>query len=277
MERKYVMARKIKIKKQAKPSNEGKIILITTGIILGVIAVFLIVLAIVQNVNKDSNEETASKTQTSVTDVSSDTQSSEGSADETSAGMEQLMNPEFLKSVTIDTSKIYYADIDVRDYGKITVELDYNNAPLTARNFIYLAQSGFYDGLTFHRIMEGFMIQGGDPLGTGTGGSENNIYGEFSANGYDKNTLSHTRGVISMARNSYDMNSASSQFFIVQSDAHTSALDGNYAAFGKVTEGMEIVDAIAAAAEPTDDNGTIPSDQQPVINSVKIRTTDIIT
>lgn len=271
------MARKIKIKKQAKPSNEGKIILITTGIILGVIAVFLIVLAIVQNVKKDSNEETASKTQTSVTDVSSDTQSSEGSADETSAGMEQLMNPEFLKSVTIDTSKIYYADIDVRDYGKITVELDYNNAPLTARNFIYLAQSGFYDGLTFHRIMEGFMIQGGDPLGTGTGGSENNIYGEFSANGYDKNTLSHTRGVISMARNSYDMNSASSQFFIVQSDAHTSALDGNYAAFGKVTEGMEIVDAIAAAAEPTDDNGTIPSDQQPVINSVKIRTTDIIT
>lgn len=160
----------------------------------------------------------------------------------------------------------HHVAITVRDYGTITVELDADAAPITVQNFLDLADSGFYDGLTFHRIMEGFMIQGGDPEGTGMGGSDKTIKGEFSANGVE-NPLSHTRGAISMARSSA-MDSASSQFFIVQKDS--TFLDGQYACFGYVTDGMEVVDAIAADAQPTDGNGTIPADQQPVIESVKV-------
>ncbi len=170
--------------------------------------------------------------------------------------------------VTLDESLTYYADINIKDHGTITVKLDQEAAPITMENFVNLAQSGFYDGLKFHRIMDGFMMQGGDPNGDGTGGSENTIVGEFSANGYD-NTLSHTRGAISMAR-STDYDSASSQFFIVQEDS--TFLDGEYAAFGYVTEGMNIVDTICQSAEPTDDNGTIEASQQPVIESITIRT-----
>lgn len=162
----------------------------------------------------------------------------------------------------------YYADIEIEGYGTITVELAYETAPVTVENFVTLAEEGFYDGLTFHRIMDGFMIQGGDPNGDGTGGAEETIVGEFSENGYE-NDLSHTRGVISMARSS-EYDSASSQFFIVQEDS--TFLDGQYAAFGWVTEGMDIVDAICEDAEPVDDNGTIPAEQQPVITSIKIRT-----
>ncbi len=158
------------------------------------------------------------------------------------------------------------AVIDVKDYGKITIELYPDKAPITVENFKKLANEGFYDGLTFHRIMKGFMAQGGAPEGDGTGGSDEEIKGEFSANGV-ANDLSHTRGVISMAR-SMEMDSASSQFFIVHEDS--TFLDGQYAAFGKVTEGMEVVDAICDDAKPTDDNGTISADQQPVINSIKI-------
>ena len=131
-----------------------------------------------------------------------------------------------------------------------------------------LAESGFYDGLTFHRIIEGFMMQGGDPEGNGTGGSDETIVGEFLDNGYDNN-LTHTRGAISMAR-SNDYDSASSQFFIVHEDSEY--LDGQYAVFGYVTEGMEVVDAVCAAAEPTDGNGTISAEDQPVITSITIRT-----
>ena len=160
----------------------------------------------------------------------------------------------------------HHVAITVRDYGTITVELDADAAPITVQNFLDLAGSGFYDGLTFHRIMEGFMIQGGDPEGTGMGGSDKTIKGEFSANGVE-NPLSHTRGAISMARSSA-MDSASSQFFIVQKDS--TFLDGQYACFGYVTNGMDVVDAIAADAQPTDGNGTIPADQQPVIESVKV-------
>lgn len=160
----------------------------------------------------------------------------------------------------------HHVAITVRDYGTITVELDADAAPITVQNFLDLAGSGFYDGLTFHRIMEGFMIQGGDPEGTGMGGSDKTIKGEFSANGVE-NPLSHTRGAISMARSSA-MDSASSQFFIVQKDS--TFLDGQYACFGYVTDGMDVVDAIAADAQPTDGNGTIPADQQPVIESVKV-------
>ena len=161
----------------------------------------------------------------------------------------------------------YTAVIDIADYGAITLELDGDSAPLTVANFVKLAKDGFYDGLTFHRIMDGFMMQGGDPNGNGTGGSDETIPGEFSANGYD-NPISHTRGTISMARAS-DPNSASSQFFICQADS--TFLDGNYAAFGHVTEGMDVVDAICADAQPTDDNGTIPPEAQPVINSITIQ------
>ena len=161
----------------------------------------------------------------------------------------------------------YTAVIDIADYGAITLELDGDSAPLTVDNFVKLAKDGFYDGLTFHRIMDGFMMQGGDPNGNGTGGSDETIPGEFSANGCD-NPISHTRGTISMAR-AQDPNSASSQFFICQADS--TFLDGSYAAFGRVTDGMDVVDAICADAQPTDDNGTIPPEAQPVINSVTIQ------
>lgn len=169
----------------------------------------------------------------------------------------------------LDTSLSYYADIKIKEYGTITVKLEPSAAPVTCENFINLANEGFYNGLTFHRIMEGFMMQGGDPKGNGTGGSDQTITGEFADNGY-KNTLSHTRGAISMARNGYDYNSASSQFFIVQADS--TFLDGQYAAFGYVTSGIDVVDKVCESAKPVDDNGTIPASQQPVIESVSIIT-----
>ena len=139
-------------------------------------------------------------------------------------------------------------------------------APNTVNNFISLVKKGYYDGLIFHRVISGFMIQGGDPEGTGRGGSDETIKGEFSENGV-KNDISHERGVISMARSS-DPDSASSQFFIVQSDS--THLDGDYAAFGHVTAGMDIVDQICKDAKPTDGNGTIAKDQQPVIESIRM-------
>ena len=161
----------------------------------------------------------------------------------------------------------HHAEITVKDMGVITVELDGDTAPITVQNFIDLANEGFYDGLTFHRIIDGFMIQGGDPDHDGTGGSDETIKGEFSQNGVENN-ISHRRGVISMARSS-EMDSASSQFFIVQEDS--TYLDGQYACFGYVTEGMDIVDEICTSAQPTDDKGTISADQQPVITSITIR------
>ncbi len=169
----------------------------------------------------------------------------------------------------LDENLVYTANIKIQSFGTIKVDLDQEAAPITVENFVSLARSGFYDGLTFHRIIEGFMMQGGDPKGDGTGGSDKEIKGEFSANGVN-NPLSHTRGAISMARNSVNMDSASSQFFIVQTDDHTASLDGQYAAFGYVTEGMDIVDKICTEAEPIDDNGTIPAEAQPVIESITI-------
>ena len=160
----------------------------------------------------------------------------------------------------------HHAEIEIQDYGTITVELDGDAAPITVQNFMDLANAGFYDGLTFHRIISGFMMQGGDPNGKGTGGSENTIKGEFSANGVE-NTLSHTRGAISMAR-SQNPDSASSQFFICHADS--TFLDGQYACFGYVTDGMDVVDAVCEAAQPTDDNGTISADQQPVITAIRV-------
>lgn len=170
------------------------------------------------------------------------------------------------KSETREIEGTYEIEIIVEDYGTIKAKLDEEAAPITVANFVGLAKEGFYDGLTFHRIIDGFMIQGGDPNGNGTGGSDTQIKGEFSANGVE-NPLSHTRGAISMAR-AQDYDSASSQFFIVQKDS--TYLDGQYAVFGYVTEGMEIVDAICKETAVTDRNGTVEEGQQPVISSIKV-------
>lgn len=161
-------------------------------------------------------------------------------------------------------SGLHHAKITVKDYGTISLELDADTAPITVTNFVNLVKSGFYDGLTFHRIISGFMIQGGDPKGDGTGGSDETIKGEFSANGVE-NTISHERGVISMAR-SQDYDSASSQFFIMHADA--SYLDGQYAAFGHVTDGMDVVDEICSNTPIQDNNGTVAKEDQPVIESI---------
>ena len=174
--------------------------------------------------------------------------------------------PEAAELISADPIGIHHAEITIKDYGTVSVELDGDTAPITVQNFMDLANSGFYDGLTFHRIIDGFMIQGGDPNGDGTGGSGTNIVGEFEANGYS-NSIAHTKGVISMAR-AQDPNSASSQFFIMVEDAPH--LDGMYAAFGHVTDGQDVVDKIAADAVPLDNNGIMAPEDQPVIESVKI-------
>ena len=156
------------------------------------------------------------------------------------------------------------ATIEMMNGGVITLQLDPEAAPNTAANFIELANAGFYDGLIFHRVIEGFMIQGGDPTGTGMGGPGYAIKGEFTENGFE-NKLSHTRGVISMAR-SMNPDSAGSQFFIMHQDGNF--LDGQYAAFGIVTDGMDVVDAIAATQ--TDANDRPVEDQ--VIKSIRVET-----
>ena len=148
----------------------------------------------------------------------------------------------------------HHAQITIKDYGTINVELYADIAPITVANFAKLVNEGFYNGLTFHRIISGFMIQGGDPNGNGTGGSDENIKGEFAQNGF-KNTLKHSRGVLSMAR-SMMPDSAGSQFFIMHEDAPH--LDGSYAAFGKVLEGMEVVDYIARVATDFSDRPLTP-------------------
>ena len=168
------------------------------------------------------------------------------------------------EKIDMYSSGKHHAIISVKNYGDIKLELDADVAPITVANFAKLVNEGFYEGLTFHRIISGFMIQGGDPLGNGTGGSEQNIKGEFKANGVNNN-ISHVRGVISMARaTNYD--SASSQFFIVHEDSEF--LDGNYAGFGKVTEGMEIVDKICKDTPVVDSNGTVLKNYQPIIEKI---------
>ena len=158
----------------------------------------------------------------------------------------------------------YDCEIKIKNYGSIKLKLDANTAPITVSNFVGLANDGFYNGLTFHRIIKGFMIQGGDPNGDGTGGSKDTIKGEFSSNGVD-NPLKHTRGVISMAR-SQSNDSASSQFFIMHEDAPS--LDGEYAAFGSAYSGMDIVDKICNDVKTEDSNGTVLKKNQPVIESI---------
>ena len=164
-------------------------------------------------------------------------------------------------SVPVEESKVvltestYYAEIEMEDGGKIVMELYADVAPITVANFKKLVDQKFYDGLTFHRVIEGFMIQGGDPKGDGTGGSAETIFGEFASNGFENN-LSHTRGVVSMARRSYPLDSASCQFFICHGDS--TYLDGDYAAFGKVISGMDVVDKIAAMDTDRNDKPLTP-------------------
>ena len=159
-----------------------------------------------------------------------------------------------------------YIQIEVADYGTITAELYGKAAPITVENFVKLVNEGFYDGLTFHRIISGFMVQGGDPKGNGTGGSDEEIRGEFASNGWN-NPLAHERGVLSMARSNAP-DSASSQFFIMHEAAPH--LEGSYAAFGRVLSGMEVVDAICANTPVIDYNGTVANGYKPVMTSVKV-------
>ncbi len=162
---------------------------------------------------------------------------------------------------------VHHARIEVEGYGTIEVSLNANVAPITVSNFCHLVEEGFYDGLTFHRVVPGFMIQGGDPEGNGTGGSGTDIKGEFSSNGVE-NSIPHVRGTISMARSS-DPDSASSQFFIMQEDA--SYLDGEYAAFGSVISGMEVVDAICEEVPVADEqSGLVAVENQPVITKIEM-------
>lgn len=174
------------------------------------------------------------------------------------------------ETVTTEATELlsgkHHVNIIIKDKGTISVELDADVAPITVTNFINLAKDGFYDGVVFHRIIEDFMMQGGDPTGTGGGGSGTTIKGEFAINGVENN-LSHTRGAISMAR-SQKNDSASSQFFIVHEDSPH--LDGQYACFGYVTEGMDIVDDICENTEGGDYNGIIPETNRPVIETIEV-------
>ena len=236
-------------------NNKGKKIGILAAAVLACIAI------LVATITGGSNS-------TVFTSDNDDFYETSGIEDTTDGTEEAGSGDADISDSALDPALTYYAKIEVEGYGTITVQLDQNTAPVTAENFVKLAESGFYDGLTFHRIYEGFMIQGGDPNGDGTGGSDEEIVGEFASNGFENN-LSHTRGVISMARAS-DYNSASSQFFIVHEDSDF--LDGEYAAFGWITEGMEVVDAICEDAEPYDDNGMMYAEDQPVITSITIGT-----
>ncbi len=156
----------------------------------------------------------------------------------------------------------------VKDYGEIKIELYGDIAPVTVANFVNLIKRGFYNGLTFHRAIDGYILQGGDPKGDGTGNSYTKICGEFKNNGWENN-LSHKRGVLSMAR-ARNKNSASCQFFIMVGDE--TRLDGDYAAFGKVIEGMDVIDNIMKSVKNDDPNGMLSSDKQPVIERIEMLT-----
>ena len=222
---------------------------IIIGIIVALVIVAIVCFAIYNNRIKD-NTKTVEPT----------------SQEENNTEQNIVSNEENEESEVNDmySSGTHHAQIVVKDYGTISLELYADIAPITVSNFAKLVNDGFYDGLTFHRIIEGFMIQGGDPLGNGTGGSDENIKGEFAMNGV-QNSISHVRGTISMAR-STSYNSASSQFFIMQED--TPSLDGLYAAFGKVTDGIEIVDKICKDTQVEDSNGTVLKENQPVIEKI---------
>lgn len=237
--------------------------------VMNIITVVLIVLIIaaacvfVYDKIKDNRDTDGEPTGTTSTD---------GEYTSGDGGKETDDKKEEVESVTVDFTKEYtathYVEMEFEALGTVKLELDATKAPITVENFVKLAKSGFYDGLTIHRAQDGFVIQGGDPLGNGYGGSDESIKGEFAANGV-ANPLTHTRGAISMAR-SEDPNSASSQFFIVQEDIAKESLDGLYAAFGYVVEGMEIVDKICLETEPAGSKGMLAKEDQPVIKKVTV-------
>ena len=186
----------------------------------------------------------------------------------TSATAKDTDKCEYYYTRNVTDHELVKAVVSIKDYGNVTLLLDATTAPRTVANFVDLVNQGFYNGKTFHRIVEGFVIQGGDPEGNGTGGTLP-ITGEFPNNGYENDIL-HKRGVISMARSS-DMNSASCQFFICQKDATN--LDGDYAAFGYVIEGMQVIDRVISIykAYATGSKGVITNkENQPVISSITI-------
>lgn len=156
-------------------------------------------------------------------------------------------------------------EMSIKDYGKVTIELYPDEAPITVENFLSLVEEGFYDGIGFHRLDKDFVLQGGDPDGDGFGGSDTPIKGEFTSNGV-QNNVKHKRGVISMARTG-DPNSATSQFFICLDDRTAGALDGNYAAFGCIIEGMDVIDKVR---DSTPESDRLPKSQQPVIEYIKV-------
>lgn len=216
-------------------------------ILAGVLACVAIVIVVISGCSNASSGGSAS--------TSGATSSASSSSSSTAA------------STTDYSSGTHHAEIVVKDYGTIDIELYGSVVPITVGNFARLVNEGFYDGLTFHRVISGFMIQGGDPKGNGTGGSNETIKGEFSKNGV-MNPISFKRGVVGMGRTSNSYDSASSQFFIMQAD--NTSLDGQYAAFGRVTSGMEVVDAICANVTPTDSNGSVAKESQPVIESIRM-------
>lgn len=225
-------------------------------IIAVVIAIMIIAMGIYAVVNNNKKDEEKRK------NTNEESNSISGNIEKNQVENTQTNN-ESEENNMYSTGK-HHAKIVVKNYGTIALELDADVAPITVENFANLVNEGFYNGLTFHRIISGFMIQGGDPLGNGTGGSSKTIKGEFASNGV-KNSISHVRGTISMARSSMP-NSASSQFFIVHKDS--TFLDGQYAAFGTVTNGMDVVDKICADTAVEDDNGTVAKNNQPVIEKI---------
>lgn len=209
-----------------------------------------------KDTSTNSENNSANSKESSQTDSQADTQTD--SQDNSNTGS--------IKYSSDNLTGKHHVEIEIENYGTIKLELDADAAPITVTNFIDLANSGFYDGLTFHRIINGFMMQGGDSTGKKSE-QPNDIKGEFANNGIE-NSIKHTRGTISMARISGMPDSASSQFFIMHQDSDF--LDGDYAAFGHVTEGIEIVDKICTEAPVTDNNGSVPEESQPVIKTVKV-------
>lgn len=227
-----------------------------------IICLFITVLLVAATVGCGSGKNAAKESKEEAADIQEEASQEEADtalADEESANKEDSGDAQALLSGK------HYVNINIKDKGTIKAELDADAAPITVTNFVRLVKDGFYDGLTFHRIIEGFMMQGGDPTGTGMGDADRTITGEFESNGVD-NPISHIRGTISMARSAMP-DSASCQFFIMHQDG--TYLDGDYAAFGHVTEGMEIVDDICENTTGQDSNGMVPLENRPVIESIE--------
>ena len=226
---------------------------IIIAVVIAIMIIAMGIYAVVNNNQKD--EEKRENTNNEVNSINENVEENQVANTQT--------NNESEENNMYSTGK-HHAEIVVKNYGTIALELDADIAPITVENFANFVNEGFYNGLTFHRIISGFMIQGGDPLGNGTGGSSKTIKGEFASNGV-KNSISHVRGTISMARSSMP-NSASSQFFIVHKDS--TFLDGQYAAFGTVTSGMDVVDKICEDTVVEDNNGTVAAKNQPIIEKI---------